>query len=182
MKKFYRSFAFILCLFSAFLLVGCNSNKITMSTYFKSTAISRYNNSNTEYNLTCFTSDKVDLNTIKLHTYLQFSGISNWIYDMNIEYVTFYFYSTKSIEVNQLQFKMTALDGGEKDLTTNSHYVSKILSFNAQKEEPIKLRVNIGHRVTIDTLTLTIELQDENLLNIKDFGWTIFGLQVYGDM
>lgn len=182
MKKLNKIFACLLCCLSLFLLVGCNSNALTMDRYFKSTAVSRYNGSNKELNLSCFTADKPDTSTLRLHAYLKFTGVTNWIYDMNIEYVTFYFYCTKTVEINQLQFKMTGLDGGESDLTSSSKYVSQILAFNPTKEKGKLLRVNIGHRATMDELTITIELQDENILNISDFTWTIYGLQVYGDM
>ncbi len=182
MKKLNKIFACLLCFFSIFLLVGCNSNALTMDRYFKSTAVSRYNNSNKDYDLSYFTSKKVDTSTLRAHTYLKFTGITNWIYDMDIEYVTFYFYSNKSVEVNQLQFKMTGLDGGESDLTTNSKYISKTLAFNIAKEKGVLLRVDIGQKATMDELTITIEMQDEAILNINDFGWTIYGLQVYGDM
>lgn len=77
---------------------------------------------------------------------------------------------------------MTGLDGGEGDLTSSSKYVSEVLAFHSTKEKGKQLRVNIGHKATMDELAITIELQDENILNISSFAWTIYGLQVYGDM
>ena len=183
LKKIIISVLCFICIFS---LVGCNKRDvnlpaITMSRYFKSTVVSRYNNANTDYKLSSFTAESADTSTIKLHRNLKFTGITNWIYNMEIECVYFYFYSTKSIEVNQLVFTMTALDGGLSDDTLNNYKVQETLAFNAEKNDGVLLRVNIGHRVTMDDLTMTIALEDENLVNM-DFGWTIYGLQVYGDM
>lgn len=182
MKKLNKIFACILCCFSLFLLVGCDSHALTMSRYFNSTVESGYNSSSKKYNLSSFVANKPDTDTMRAHTYLKFTGVSNWIYDMNIEYVTFYFYCSKTVEVNQLQFKMTGLDGGESNLTLSSKYVSKILAFNATKEKGLQLRVDIGHRATMDELAINLEMQDENIRNNDDFEWTIYGLQVYGDM
>lgn len=177
----------MLCFMCAFGMVGCSRRNVTtpaltMTRYFKSTAVSRCNNKNTDYNLSSFIADEPDTSTLKLHNHLIFAGINNWLYNMHVECVYFYFYSTKSIEVNQLVFTMTALDGGvSDDVTINTYKVQETLSFHAKKDEGILLRVNVGHKVTMDDLSMTIALEDENLLNM-DFSWTIYGLQVYGDM
>ena len=177
----------MLCFICVFGFAGCSKRDVTtpaltMSRYFKPTVVSRYNNKNTDYNLSEFTGNEVNTETLKLHNSLKFVGVTNWIYNMYIECVYFYFYSTKTIEVNQLTFTMTALDGGvSDDSTINTYKVQETVSCHAKKNEGVLLRVNVGHKVTLDELNMTIALEDENLLTM-DFGWTIYGLQVYGDM
>lgn len=183
MKKFLVALMCFMCIFS---LVGCDKRDvttppITMSRYFNSKVVGRVDNKNVDYKISSFIGKTPDEDTIALHESLQFAGVTNWIYNMYVECVYFYFYSSKSVEVNQLTFTMTALDGGVTDSTINNYKVEEVLSLNANKNEGVLLRVNIGHRVTEDDLSLTIALQDEKLLNTQ-FGWTIYGLQVYGDM
>ena len=183
MKKIFVAFLCFICIFG---FVGCDRRDVdtpalNMSRYFKSTVISRANNKSTDLNLSSFIADKPDIDTLKLHSKLQFTGITNWISNMYVECVYFYFYSTKAVEVNQLLFTMTSLDGGKSDNTLNNYKVEEVLAFNASKNKGVLVRVDIGHTVTNDELTLKIQLEDENLLN-TDFSWTIYGLQVYGDM
>lgn len=178
----------LLCCVCTLGFVGCDkrnvdTNPINMSRYFKTDVTSKYNSNNKKtYQLNSFTGDNVDTSTLELHKSLQFTGITNWINNMYIECVYFYFYSTKTIDINQLVFKMTGLDGGKSDdFTLNTYKAEEILAIKAQKNTGVLVRVNVGHKATLNDLGMTFSLEDESLFSV-DFDWTIYGLQVYGEM
>lgn len=181
--KLKKLFSIILCCFCVFTFCGCNGRNveypaITMDRYLKATVVSRYNSSNTDMNLSSFIASEPDESTIKLHTYIKFTGITNWIQGMYVECVYFYFYSTANVDINQLEFTMTSLkNANDEDLTLNSGKLSTTLTCKAKKNSGVLLRVDVGHQITEDEMTITIALEDENL---SDFGWTIYGLQMYG--
>ena len=185
--KLKRLLSITLCFLCVLAFTGCGRNvstsPLTMDRYFNSKVTSKYStNSTKSYNLSSFTAQNTDENTLALHKSLQFTGVTNWLYSMYLECVYFYFYSTKSVEVNQLKVTVTALDGGITDLNLpdGTYKVEQIVSFNASKNKGVLVRVDIGKNVCNSDLTLTLALEDENLLN-TDFSWTIYGLQTYGE-
>lgn len=180
--KLKKILIFTLCLFSLFMFTGCGRNVTTkpleMERYYNSKVISKYSTSGKkEYNLSSFIANEVDSDTLFGHTSLTFNGVTNWLYGMYVECVYFYFYSSKAVEVNQLEFKITELEGGTEDITLNKYKVEEILSLNAPKEEGVLLRVNVNQRVSNNESVIEIKLNDA----LVDYNWTIYGLQVYGE-
>ena len=183
-------FSILLAICCCFILVGCTNNgrnvktkAITMNTYFSETV--KVNNSSSDtYNLSAFTSDNVDTNTLLTdNKKLTFTGVSNWIYGMYIECVYFYLYTTKSVEINSLKITMTDLDSGEEDSTLpeGTYKLEETFAVIADKQQGKLIRIDINKTALNQTLTLTIDLSGEPMVASGDYNWTIYGLTVYGE-
>ena len=184
--KFKKILIAVLCFICAFSFAGCTRNvktdPLTMGRYYNDKVTSAYSIAKeTYFSLSNFTGKKVDKDTLMLHKSITFSA-TNWLYCMNIECVYFYVYTNKNININQLVFTMTGLDDGIEDTTLNYKKIEETVSVKAKKDKGVLVRVNVGHKVELDTSKIMLKLSDENLLTDTSFAWTIYGLQVYGDM
>lgn len=176
----------ILCMLCVFSFSGCsrnvNTDPLSMGRYYNEKVTSTYSFSKTTYySLSNFTGKSVNKDTLLLHKTLTFNA-TNWLYCMNIECVYFYVYANKDVNINQLTFTMTGLDGGEEDSRLNSKKVEEVVSVKAKKNKGVLVRVDIGHTVELDASSIVLSLGDEDLVTDSSFKWTIYGLQVYGDM
>lgn len=180
----------ILAVCCCFVLVACSgagrnvkTKAITMTTYFNETV--KVNNSSSDtYNISAFTGDSVDTDTLSTsNKTLTFTGSSSWIYGMYIECIYFYLYTTKTVEINNLKITMTDLDSGEEDATLpeGTYKLQQTFAVNTEKEKGKLIRIDIDKTALAQTLTLTFDLSGEAMVTSGDYNWTIYGLTVYGE-
>ena len=186
-------FASVLALLCSVLFVACGGGrnvtlpKINSTRYLASTVATTYVENNVtlgpkNMSLSYFIENQVNKDSLKAHKTLVFKGTS-WMYKMYIEAVYFYFYCSDDKPINQLEFTMVDLDGGQDDDTSlpeGTYRVHQKIAIDAKSHKGCLVRVDIGHKVLDQEFSITLSMANETSFN-GSYSWTIYGLAIYGE-
>lgn len=162
MKKIFTFICAILVCICPLLFTACGSNEkpLDASKYFESKVV--YNvydkTGDIEDKLSTFTDGKFDNQT--QYTKIKFTGVSDWLYKMTIDKITFDVYSNKTEE---LQFVVRFSNLKNRD--TKDGNPKFVVSVPAVASKKVTVSVSISDYIESysETTTVSIEIDDANL-------------------
>lgn len=187
MKKFFLCLLAVVLCIPALAFVGCDADdhRLNMERYFEKT-VSYQTYPSYAYNdglsIKTFLDNKHD--SMAQYSQFEFTGVSDWVYRLHLEKLTFQIYSNIDLEV-QFQMTITNLVNGNIEGSKGT----------MKKQVPVKLKRNKAVTVTVaiddvvDSLTspllrIRFEFTDGSAFKQNDvetgLKYDIMNFQVYG--
>lgn len=160
MKKFLTFIISAFLLLPVLCFAGCKkSDTINMATYFQSTiSYQVYPNYslNSDLTLKSFLDDKVD--HMRAFYEISFTGNREWIYKLNIDYISFELYSNLDTEI-EFDFTITNLHNGDQSSTGGNSVFTKRVPVNLVKDKAVEVKIDVKDYIESYTATTTMRLR-----------------------
>lgn len=198
MKKLLLKIFAFLCILPAFALCACKGDRsslgsIDISRYFDAVKVTYSDNISRQIELSSLTKTKAEAGELNKYVKYEIQGNTTWIYKMYIDCIYFDIYTTDTSSggngMMTIRFIMTGL-ADESTLLEGKKYdpvdFEYVFNFTPEKNGVTTCKVEINKVVATATganISIDINESVENTVldSSKDFRWTIFNFQVYGE-
>jgi len=170
------------------ILLGACDNKnenIDLSVYFENKVTYQVHgkSGNNEVTLNDFTHNDHE-NQLK-YMNITFTGKPAWLYQMNIEKITFEVFSNVDLDV-QMEIKVSNVKDGDISNTSSTNTVTKLAPVSMKKNKTVQVTVEIGKTIESISASTTIKIGFADSTNYSgdnkdlDFKFDLSNFKVYG--